>query len=254
MIRPLLKALKFFVFENVYTSPINIDINRPIFTFTFDDAPVSALTVGADILDSYNVKATYYIALGMNSGKNNHGDYKKYIDSVDIKFLHDRGHDIGCHTYSHLNLRETEIGRILSDCKKNTDELQQILGTKSIDHFAYPFGMVSLSGKKVLGKKYKTLRTTDHGVNYGLTDLTHLRAVSLCSNTFDRHTIKKVIEEGVKNNAWVIFFTHDIKENPSRWGTNTGDFEWVVKQCLKQNADVLNTRQAFNKIASQTNS
>lgn len=56
---------------------------------TFDDGPSKYTKDVLDILDEYDVKATFFIT-GMNP---------KYRDN--IKLAHDKGHTIGLHTYSH---------------------------------------------------------------------------------------------------------------------------------------------------------
>ena len=252
-IRSLLKAVKLFVFENIYTRNITIKNDKAVFSFTFDDVPISAATNGASILENVNATGTYYVALGMEGAEDaNDGNDKRFINDAEILSLYKNGHDIGCHTYSHLNIRKSKTKNVVSDCEKNTHRLQDILKTTSIDHFAYPFGMVSPGGKRELGCKYKTLRTTDHGINTGKTDLTHLRAVRLYSNHFDKDNIQSIINEAVKNKAWVIFYSHDICETPSEWGTNTEDFKWVVEQCAKSDGEILNVSHAFNKIVNNS--
>jgi len=251
-IKSLLKKLLLFLFENIYTRNIVISNDRAIFSFTFDDVLISAATNGASILENFNVTGTYYVALGMESGGDDEdGDARNFIDGTEIVSLSEKGHDIGCHTYGHFNLKETSSDFAITDCRKNIQQLQDILKGPSIDHFAYPYGAVSLNGKKELGRLYETLRTVEHGLNTGKTDLTHLRSVSLCSNTFDRASIQSLIDIAVKKKAWVIFYSHDICEKPTEWGTSTDDFKWVVQQCDQSDGDILNVREAFSKITRQ---
>jgi len=254
-IKALFRAFKLFVFENIYTNKIDIKNDKAIFSFTFDDVPISAATNGASILEEINATGTYYVALGMEDADGSKdSNNRRFINDSEIHLLYKKGHDIGCHTYNHLNLKKSKTKNVVSDCDNNTRGLQHILGTTSIDHFAYPFGKVSPGAKRELGRKYKTLRTTAHGINAGKTDLTHLRSVSLCSITFYKDSIQAAIHEAVNNKAWLIFYTHDICENPSDWGTNTEDFKWVVGQCAKSDGEILNVSQAFDKIAGNRGS
>ena len=249
ILRQLLKALKLLVFENIYTRKINIRNNKAIFSFTFDDVPISAAKNGAKILEEFNITGTYYVALGMEEIDGSTDDNtRRFLNKNDIINLHNAGHDIGCHTYSHLNQRQHTSKTVLTNCNKNTNLLQNILNTSSIDNFSYPFGMVSPLGKKILGRKYKTLRTSDHGINSGVTDMTHLRAIMLYSNTFNRDTLTKEINLAIKEKAWLIFYTHDVCEQPSEWGVNTDDFKWLVEQCVISECDILNISNAYNKI------
>lgn len=247
-LRKILKIFKIFIFENLYSRKITIKNNEAIFSFTFDDAPISAFTNGAEILNKFNATGTYYVALGMEKNNDSTGVARRFLNHSEIYKLHKDGHSIGCHTYNHLSLRKAKLHDLIKDCESNRTGLQYIIKSSSIDHFAYPFGIVSPRGKRELGRTYKTLRTTDQGVNYGRTDLTYLRTISLCSISFNKATILEAIRLAVKNNAWLIFFSHDICSSPSEWGTKTEDFKWVVKQCSKTGGVILNVEQAYNVI------
>jgi peptidoglycan/xylan/chitin deacetylase (PgdA/CDA1 family) len=252
-ISSIIKTIKLLVLENIYTQKVNINLNKAIISFTFDDVPISAATNGAAVLEKQGLTGTYYVALGMEKIDESSDDSaRKLLNANDIKQLQDIGHDIGCHTYSHLNQRHHAVKKVLEDCNKNTAYLQDILNTKAVYNFAYPFGMVSPLGKRALGKKYKTLRTTDRGINSGLTDMSHLRAVRLYSKTFDKVALTQIINLAIREKAWLIFYTHDVCEQPSEWGVTTDDFEWVVKQCVQKECEVLNINDAYNKITYTT--
>ncbi len=245
MIRPFIKKIKLSVLETIYARRLNIDLDKPIFSFTFDDAPLSSADTGAKILEAASSTGTYYVALGLESDKD---APEPLLDVDDIRLLHSKGHDIQCHTFSHLNLRRHSKQEYIADCENNRTRIANITKQDHVAHFAYPFGAVSLSAKRNLGKTYKSLRTVDFGINYGLTDKTHLRAIEIFSNSLDRQKIKLAIEASVKNNAWTIFFTHDVKDPPSPWGATPEDLQWVVDECRKVDADMLNVRRAYQKI------
>jgi len=250
-LRAFLKKIKLFVFENIYSNKINIQNDKAIFSFTFDDVPISAAVAGAKILEDAGVRGTYYVALGMESSNSEKEAERRFINEDEILALYEKDHDIGCHTFSHFNFREIPTSDIEVDCNKNTDRLMNIIKSSSIDHFAYPFGAVSLPGKKQLGYKYKTMRTTDPGLNYGSTDMSHLRTISLCNISFDRDKVLKSIQSAVKHKAWVVFFSHDICDSPSDWGTKTNDFKWVVEQCKKVDGEILNVTNAYARITNR---
>jgi len=241
----LLKKIKLSVLESTYARQLNIDLDKPIFSFTFDDAPLSAANTGARILEEANTTGTYYLALGLESDKD---APEPLISADDIRSLHLRGHDIQCHTFSHLNLRRHSRQEYDADCEKNRKRITEITKQSHVSHFAYPYGTVSLSAKRNLGKIYNTMRTVDFGINHGLTDVTHLRAIETFSSCIDRQKIKQAIDASVKNNAWAIFFTHDVKDHPTPWGATPEDLQWVVDECCKVDGDILNVRQAYQKI------
>lgn len=81
-----------------------------------------------DILDKYNVKTTFFL-----------GGYwvEKYPDYV--KKLHERGHEIGNHTYSHPHLNSLSPDGIRRELERNEANIQAITGVKPI-LFRPPFG------------------------------------------------------------------------------------------------------------------
>lgn len=248
-LKSMLKTIKLLVLENVFTRKINIDLDKAIISFTFDDVPITAATNGAAILEKHNLTGTYYVALGIdNIAKGENNKIRKFVDETEVNHLHTTGHNIGCHTYSHINQRKHTSDTIIKDCNKNTKSLQNILNTSSIEHFSYPFGMINPFCKKLLRNKYKTLRTSDPGLNYGNTDMSHLRAINLYSNSFDRNELLEMIGLAIQKKAWLIFYTHDVCERPSEWGVTIDDFNWLVEQCIKSECEILPINHAYNKI------
>ena len=65
----LLKSARNSIYENVYPSRININNRNTIFSFSFDDVPISAMRVGARILESHSAPGTFYVAMGMSDEK-----------------------------------------------------------------------------------------------------------------------------------------------------------------------------------------
>lgn len=88
-----------------------IDSDKPMIALTFDDGPNYNTSKILDILEKYNVKATFFV-LGSNIEKN------KNI----IKRMHKLNMEIGNHTYSHKLLSKLSEDKIETEIKK-TDEL-----------------------------------------------------------------------------------------------------------------------------------
>src|SRR5437870_5577238 len=82
--------------------PAQLDWPGGVASFTFDDFPKSALTVGGAILEKYEARATYYTAMQL-AGTQNHLGPMFEVD--DIAAAHRAGHEIACHTFSHLGCR-----------------------------------------------------------------------------------------------------------------------------------------------------
>lgn len=85
---------------------------------TFDDGPHKAFTAQIlDILAEYNVKATFFIV-----GKN----CEKYPELVAREL--DEGHEVGNHTYSHLDISKLDEGELVRELLGVEDILQELRG------------------------------------------------------------------------------------------------------------------------------
>ena len=93
---------------------------------TFDDGPSTTNTPKIlDILDKYNVKATFFV-LGSSIDKN---DQAKQILKEEVK----RGHAIGNHTYGHdysylYPNGVMNVNNIVSDLEKSQNSMKAVLG------------------------------------------------------------------------------------------------------------------------------
>jgi len=240
--------------EHAYPNPAYISPDKALFSFTFDDAPVSSIKNGATLLEKYGARGTYYIALGMATAANQRDpsaiDYKRdgviyFANESDVSELHLRGHDVGCHSFSHKPQSSQTLTQIIEDNCKNKTKLEDILGCK-INHSSYPHGDVRLLAKRVLRHQYQTLRSTASGMNYGRVDLSYLRAIKIYSNNMDRNRITALIDKAIFLKAWTIFYTHEICLAPNQWGTTIDDFDWILTVLVNRGAQILSMSQAAN--------
>ncbi|RFU76664.1 polysaccharide deacetylase [Trichoderma arundinaceum] len=74
---------------------------------TFDDGPYEYTAQLLDILDEYNVKATFFIA-GNNRGKGRIDDNSTPWPVV-LRRMRDAGHQLASHTWTHRNLNEVSM-------------------------------------------------------------------------------------------------------------------------------------------------
>ncbi len=100
--------------------------DRPQIALTFDDGPGGEFTTKIlDVLDQYQVKATFFM----------NGDQVEMRPNI-AKEVQKRGHEIGDHTYSHMNfyayLKKNGIGntreKIRSEIKKSKNIIEKTTG------------------------------------------------------------------------------------------------------------------------------
>src|SRR5689334_16833324 len=107
MFPPLLTRLQRRIARHLRTKPFAMRNSAPLVSFTFDDVADSAYTNGAAVLDEYGIHGSFYIA-GGTCGTND--TYWRVIEHDQIRDLNARGHEIGCHTFSHTAVDELDAG------------------------------------------------------------------------------------------------------------------------------------------------
>ena len=99
-----------------------------------------------DLFEKFNVKATFF-TLGYIAEK-----FPNLIQQIDEK-----GHEIGSHSYSHLDIRKTTKEEFEIDLKRSIDTLEEIIG-KKIFGFRAPYFSIdenSFWAMKILSKYFK---------------------------------------------------------------------------------------------------
>jgi peptidoglycan/xylan/chitin deacetylase (PgdA/CDA1 family) len=218
--------------------------STPLVSMTFDDFPRSAATTGAKILREFGVKGTYFVA-GGRAGL--HLDDLDQFTEDDLVAIAEEGHEIGCHTFSHLRLPMASRADIERDLALNDTYVHGLLGDYRMMSFAYPFGAANISSKAFLGRRFPFCRGIWSGINKGRVDFTQLRAV-LLDYRLDHARLAEILDEAKRSNGWLIFFTHDVSENPSSYGCKTRDLALVLEAVAKRGIEVLPMRDAGARV------
>jgi peptidoglycan/xylan/chitin deacetylase (PgdA/CDA1 family) len=219
--------------------PARLAFERPTLSISFDDAPISATRAGAEILEAAGVRGTYYVSAGLAGRDSPMGTY---AEIEDFKRLAAAGHEIGCHTYSHLDCGRACGDVIGSDVTLNDATLLEH-GFRT-ETFAYPYGEVSTTAKAMLGPRFKALRTVNAGMIEGDADLAWLPGVGI-EGPDGEAKAKKWLDRAAPKNAWVILFTHDVRDEPSEWGCTPEVLERLVKTALADGFQILPVNAAL---------
>ncbi|AKL94024.1 putative xylanase/chitin deacetylase [Clostridium aceticum] len=112
-------------FEIVWNGPTD----QKIVALTFDDGPHPRYTPQIlELLEEHDIKATFFVL-----GKH----VERYPEVV--KKMVAQGHEVGNHTYSHINVRETSKEKIEEEFEKTQRAIFSITGVRS-QVFRPPFG------------------------------------------------------------------------------------------------------------------
>lgn len=228
--------------RHLRVSPATLNNSRPMVSFTFDDAPVSAATRGAAMLEEYSARATFYIAGGLVDAWS--GNWTG-LSADHIVGLHRRGHEIACHTFSHARATDLTEAAMAAELEKNRLYLQGLDSSIVIENFAYPYGTGSVLRKRQLGKAFHSSRGILPGVNSGTVDLQYLRAVPLIEHQIDRDGIDRVFDEALASNGWLIFYGHDVEATPSPYGCSPELLRHALKAAARRKIPALSVADAL---------
>ncbi|WCL53193.1 polysaccharide deacetylase family protein [Gimibacter soli] len=214
---------------------------RGAISFCFDDFHVDAYEQGGRILEAADMTGTFYLCAGLIDAElEGHS-----IASADtVKTAFDAGHEIGCHTFSHMDCQANSAAAVATDLEKNKVAITELTGLAPYS-FAYPFGKMSVAAKRLASDRFGSARGVTGGINRGLADLGNLRANQIYSNGFDLAALEGKIADVAANGGWLIFYTHEVAEKPSPFGCRPDEFRAVVDAVAKSGVRCLPVKHAL---------
>lgn len=231
-----------FLARNVATKKLAMRNRKPLVSFTFDDAAASACSTGAELLESQQARGTYYISAAACGALSPTG---RLATADQIKALHGSGNEIGCHTYSHVPVPNIDRDALCSEISRNRLVLRDILGNDAARNFAYPYGYLSFAAKRYLTHQFNSCRSSTLGINTRAADLGALRSVPLENASIDQTEIAKLLDETVRRKGWLIFASHDVSAEPSRFGVTPELFLFAVRTARQMGCDLVTVAAAL---------
>ena len=213
-------------------------------SFSFDDAPASAVSEGRAALEAHGLRATFFVAadlagrtgpMGLNAARD------------ELMGAAAAGHELACHTFSHLDCGQADRPTIKADVERNTAALAA-WGAPPASTFAYPYGDVSLAAKQVLGGRYDLLRGLHHGLIEAGTDLNQAPAVGI-EGPDGEAVVRDWIDRAIERRAWVIVYTHDVVASPSPFGCTPGALSRLIDHALAHKAEIVTVAEGARRLA-----
>lgn len=222
---------------------LNFDIQTPIISITFDDFPKTAVTVGARELEARGMTGTFYTSANLANTTNHHG---LQFAPEDLPKLQAAGHEIAGHTFTHADCVALTEAELETEISKNNAALKSMGVENSIDNFAYPFGQISAELKAKLAGDFDSLRGITDGVHTGSVDLNEVKSYGFYSSTADKVIAR--INTLNKNPGWMTVFTHDIRDEPTKWGCTPIEFKRLLDATELSGARVMTVRDALKAL------
>jgi peptidoglycan/xylan/chitin deacetylase (PgdA/CDA1 family) len=218
---------------------------QPIVTFTFDDFPRSALFSGGAILEEHGGAGTYYVALGLMKQI---GPTGEIFHPEDLELLISRGHEAGCHTFDHCPAWGTRTPAYEASVHRNILALKNLIERSTLQTHSYPIETPRPSTKRRVGARFRACRGGGQSSNHGIVDLNSMNSFFLEQSVENFGAIERIITANSTAGGWLIFSTHDVCDNPTRFGCTPGFFEGVVRSTVKSGAKILTMSEALNSL------
>jgi len=218
-------------------------LERPIVSFSFDDCPKSVIENAIKPFEQENWRATIYIAMGLCGITNHLG---LHMNENDVKALHQEGHEIADHTFNHIDVTQHSIAAVLSDIDENQASLDA-LGLPESKTFAYPYGQVTAELKSALSVRFKGCRGIRSREHHEDIDLNQIRSNRVYAGAdFEKviHQISRITDKP----GWLPVFTHDVRDNPSKFGCTPEQMRSVIEAVKKSGAQVLTMADAIEQM------
>lgn len=224
--------------------PLHLSGSEPMVSFTFDDIPQSAATVGAPMLEDFGGRGTFYVSGSLVSRWSSHWDG---LDADGIVALHNKGHEIACHTFSHRRAIELDAVAMAAEIARNRHYFQTLDASISLENFAYPYGLASVSLKGQLKDAFRSSRGILPGVNSGNIDLQFLRATPLINAHIDEDGIDRVFDAAVATGGWLIFYGHDVTATPSPYGCTPALLRHALETAKRRDIPLVTVAEALRR-------
>jgi peptidoglycan/xylan/chitin deacetylase (PgdA/CDA1 family) len=230
-----------FISRMTNVRPARLKGARPIASITFDDFPKSAWEIGGRILARHKARATYYTA-GTFCGRSERGI--AFYDEGDLRALAASGHEIACHGFGHEKTPLLSDAALAADLERNAKFLSPYLNGGKPQSYAYPHGATSVRTKKFYAAHFSNLRGVHPGINRGTIDLSQLNAVSMEMRSFTKEKLAAAIESALAAKGWISFYSHDVSDSPSEYGSTPAILEEVLTALARANIAILPMREA----------
>lgn len=215
--------------------------NKGVVSITFDDVAASTCELAGNLLDKYNCKGTFYVAGGLTDKKE---EGLQCHSKQQLQDLLQRGHELGCHSYSHVHYDQLTSQQIQQEIHQDIQFLGECGADVNNLNFAYPFGGYSIQAKRLCRQLFQSSRITGGGTMTNEVDLQLLPSYRLYQKS-DTSDLASQIELAAKEYGWLIINTHDISAEPSDYGFTPDKLENTIRAIRDAGCHILSVRDAI---------
>ncbi|MDP3175151.1 MAG: polysaccharide deacetylase family protein [Phenylobacterium sp.] len=241
--RSLQGKLRRRVVRLVHRRPLAMAPERPMISFSFDDAPATAAHTGAQLLEARGARGTYFVCGGLAGQDVPMG---RCAEAADYRKLAEAGHEIACHTFSHLDCGQASADAADGEAARNTAEFAR-WGLPAPTTFAYPYGDVAAGPKRALGSRFSVLRALHPGLIELGADLNQAPAVGIEGPEGEARA-RDWMGRALRARAWLILYTHDVRDDPSPWGCTPQALTRLIDEALAAGFELATVSDAARRL------
>lgn len=225
---------------------VDLKPGTPIISFTFDDFPKTASDAGRSLLETHGARGTYYAALGLMDRRES--PVGPIFSAQDLLSVHGAGHELGCHTFNHCNAWTTPADVFEEEIRRNGEAIRALVPGLEFKTHSYPIAYPSPSNKRVISRHFTAARGGGQSFNLGPTDLNNFKAFFLEQGRDRPELIDQLIDQNARAGGWLVFATHDVSDQPTRFGVTPDLFERVVDRSKKSSSLILPVGEALARM------
>jgi peptidoglycan/xylan/chitin deacetylase (PgdA/CDA1 family) len=218
---------------------------RPTISVSFDDAPATAVEAGARILEARGLRGTYFVSAGLCGRE---GPMGRFAEVEALQASAAAGHELACHTFSHLDCGPADGDSVAADLERNRAALAG-WSVPEAKTFAYPYGDVGFPAKRLTSERFSLSRALHHGLVEAGSDLNQAPAVGI-EGPGGGALARRWLARAYARNAWLILYTHDVRETPSPWGCTPDALARLIDEALEDGFEVVTVAEGVRRLAA----
>lgn len=201
--------------------------DEKLIALTFDDGPDEDFTPQIlDILKKYNVKATFYVI----------GEKVQYNKKI-IKREYEEGHEIGNHTYTHINVSKNGYNKIKKEIGDTQSAVKSVTGVYP-KTFRPPYRAISKDMCEIIKEKDMNI------VLWSYVDARDWQSPGVSS-------IVKSIETGIQNGC--IILLHDYNKVRNSKSQTIDALDIIIPDLLEKGYKFVTISELIEHLEKNTN-
>lgn len=229
---------------NRIDTPGPAQFKRPLISITFDDGWQTDYQHGAQELNTFGYRGTFYINPATI-------DTKDIMTTAEIQNLVARGHQLASHSYEHKDLTTLNHKALSYQLLESQIYLKKITKSQTID-FASPYGKTDPDVTTYIKQYYRSHRGTEDGINTRQNfDPYNLRVMFMGASTSLKN-LQEAITDAKTHNGWLILVYHSVNDTPVNTHTIAPQRFQSQLQIIQDNGIVVSTvSDALHELESQ---